>query len=89
MYKREDTSDLFPIPKKIKHWCGDNVLADRAWEKYGVAFMPDSKIFHYVTQSGKTVPKEKYFSRIVQDVLEYRKYSGNNVDAILKTFFSS
>ena len=80
MFKAEDRDKLFPIPDNIKHWCGDNIIADRAQSLGGTSFVKQSVFYHYVSKSGATVKKQDYLKRIKKDVDEYEKMSGNNMD---------
>lgn len=82
MFKKEDVSKLFPIPSQIKHWCGDNWLADHANDVRGVKFaspQDKSTIKHFVTRSGATLDPFKYKTRILRDVEEYERVSDRNM----------
>lgn len=82
MFRKKDFGRLFPIPKEIKHWCGDNVIADRASKFGGVIFTSLAQIYHYVTQSGKRMEKSAYTERICADVLAYEKWSGKDMSYV-------
>lgn len=84
MLRKADVYKLFPIPSQIKHWCGDNVLADRAEQLNGVHWSNNACIYHYLTQSGKRLPKNKYLKRVIADVLAYQRYSGKSMKPVLK-----
>lgn len=88
MFKKSDVHKLFPIPAEIKHWCGDNWLADRA-ERWGkVVFCPDAKIKHFISQSAATVPKEEFRVRILEDLDAYEKISGRDM-SLIRSMLSS
>lgn len=82
MFRADDKDKLFPIPPQIKHWCGDNVIADRARELNGTYFNPNVIITHLVSQSARTIPQAKYNERIKEDLKQYGILSGRNLDFI-------
>lgn len=82
MYKKEDIKDLFPIPPELKHWCGDNWLADRANGRGGVGFDHSATFKHFVTRSGSTVDPEVYHNRVLQDIEAYERISDRNMKKI-------
>lgn len=86
MFRKSDVPALFPIPEEIVHWCGDNVLADRAEKMGGVVFVRDAQIYHYVTQSGKRMDQSEYTQRVFKDVLAYEKWSGKDMECVKKNF---
>lgn len=86
MLRESDTAKIFPIPDQIKHWCGDNWIADQAEKMDGVSFVKNAQIFHYGTVSGKRMDQSTYSRRIYQDILAYEKLSGSNVDSLKKLF---
>lgn len=86
MFRKSDVAKLFPIPSEIKHWCGDNVLADRAEKFNGVVFAKKSIIYHHLTQSGQKLPKTKYTNRTYKDILLYEYWSGKNMDHLKSRF---
>lgn len=87
MFRKADVPMLFPIPPEIKHWCGDNLLADRATEKGGgVVYAKKAQIYHYVTQAGNRVKRSKITNRTYQDILAYEKYTGKNCEWLKATF---
>lgn len=86
MFRKSDVPKLFPIPKQIKHWCGDNVLANRADKMGGVVFTSKAVIYHYGTQAGKRLPRTKYTNRIYKDLVEYEKWSGKSMKIIKMRF---
>jgi glycosyltransferase involved in cell wall biosynthesis len=86
MLRKSNIKELFPIPKNIVHWCGDNVLADRAEKMRGVLFTPLSETFHQVMYSSRKVDKNKFRERVEKDLKAYEKWSGKNMDFIRATF---
>ena len=87
MLKKEDLDKIFPIPDKIKHWCGDNWIADRVAELKGVGFAKCVKITHQVEASARTLPIRKYANRIYKDILAYQKLSGKDMSWSLDSVF--
>jgi glycosyltransferase involved in cell wall biosynthesis len=85
MFKKSDRKYLFPIPSQLKHWCGDNWIADRANERMGVGFSLDATIIHDVSASGKTVDRSVYKERVLKDLEEYEKLSGRDMSPIRNT----
>lgn len=83
MFKTTDRSFLFPIPKILIHYCGDNVLADRANEANGVNFSSDAIITHAITRSGATIDRKLYFEVTYNDVLNYQTMSKRDMKPIL------
>lgn len=86
MFRRKDVDALFPIPEQIKHWCGDNWLADKANALGGVAYARKAQIYHHITQSGKRVAVSKLSNRTYQDLLEYEKLTGKDMSWIKNRF---
>lgn len=86
MFRKEDVPKLFPIPSNIKHWCGDNVLADRANKMGGVIFINKTTIFHYGSQSSNRLNMTVLTDRVYQDLLAYEKFSGNDMIDFRKRF---
>lgn len=84
MFKAQDKNKLFPIPPQIKHWCGDNVIADRANQIQGVKFTK-AVIKHSPSQSAKTVKPSVYRARILADVEAYERLSDRNMKLIKDT----
>jgi len=84
MFKAKDVDKLFPIPEQIRHWCGDNVIADRCLKcKGNVAFNPSVIITHGVTKSsefskGQEVERKEYWGRVLKDIDEYIKIAHKN-----------
>lgn len=85
MFRKSDYKKLFPIPSEIKHWCGDNVIADRAEALGGVVFVKKAIIFHHITVSGRRMKPSKYQRRIMKDVIAYEKLSGRDMSKIKKS----
>ncbi|RLD75971.1 MAG: hypothetical protein DRJ15_16155 [Bacteroidetes bacterium] len=88
MFKNKDVEDLFPIPAELKHWCGDNFLADRANEMDGVGFAKESTIRHYYSKSGVTIAPEIFNERVAEDVQNYEELSGRDMSLIRNMFAS-
>lgn len=88
MFKKEDVHRLFPIPQNIKHWCGDNILADRANGMQGVVFT-DVIIKHFITRSGRTIDSHTFYNRVLQDVEAYEKLSDRNMKDIKDRLFTN
>lgn len=86
MFRKSDVPKLFPIPEELKHWCGDNWLADKANALGGVVYAKKAQIYHYVTQSGSRVKMSKIAERTYKDVLAYEKLTGKDMSWIKKTF---
>lgn len=86
MFRKSDVPKLFPIPEQIKHWCGDNLIADRANYHGGVIYAKKAQIYHYITQSGKRVQSSKLLKRTYKDVLEYEKLTGRDMSWLKETF---
>ncbi len=81
MFKAEDKDKLFPIPEELKHWCGDNWIADQAEKLNGVKFIELATIYHYMTQSGKSVDRKRYVERVNKDLDNYQKLTGKDMRA--------
>jgi glycosyltransferase involved in cell wall biosynthesis len=86
MFKKQDADKLFPIPAELKHWCGDNWVADRAEELEGVKFVKLATIYHYMTRSGKEVDKRVYFKTVAKDLVNYQKLSGRDMSSFISRF---
>jgi GT2 family glycosyltransferase len=86
MFRKENVPNLFPIPSNIKHWCGDNVLADRANKMGGVIFINKTTIFHYGSKSSNRLNMTVLTDRVYQDLLAYEKWSGNDMLPFRKRF---
>jgi glycosyltransferase involved in cell wall biosynthesis len=82
MFKMEDVNKLFPIPFNLKHWCGDNWLADMANSVRGVKFAHDSTFKHFSSRSAITIPREQYVNRVMTDLDEYEKLSDRSMEPI-------
>lgn len=87
MFKKADYSKLFPIPQSLKHWCGDNWLADGANQILGVKFVDGSTIKHFGSVSSKTLPQELYMRRILQDMEQYEHISDKSLRPIKEELF--
>jgi glycosyltransferase involved in cell wall biosynthesis len=85
MFRKSDVPKLFPIPDEIKHWCGDNVLSDRAEKMDGVCFVKDAIIHHYLTQAGKRMDRKVYTDRITKDIVAYENWSGKSMKHVKDT----
>jgi len=83
MFKRSDLHSLFPIPPYLVHYCGDNVLADRAKALDGVSFSADCFIEHAVSQSGKLIDRKLYNEITRRDVERYQDYFDRDMSDIL------
>jgi glycosyltransferase involved in cell wall biosynthesis len=88
MFKKSDVPHLFPIPDEIKHWCGDNWIADKANELQGVKFVDKATIYHYTTRSGAIVKPQDYTDRIRKDIEAYEQLSGKDMDWLKTKVFS-
>jgi glycosyltransferase involved in cell wall biosynthesis len=86
MIHNKDKEKIFPIPEKIKHWCGDNVIADRIKEIGSVGWS-DLVITHQLTQSGRTIHPKVYAQRVREDVDEYESWSKRNMDWLREIAF--
>lgn len=86
LVRRADIPKLFPIPKELKHWCGDNWLADRAREMDGVVFASQAVCHHYISQSSNKVKPLDLQKRTYLDILHYEKLSGRNLNFIKRRF---
>jgi glycosyltransferase involved in cell wall biosynthesis len=84
VFRKIDVPKLFPIPRQIKHWCGDNVLADRGLKLGGSVFMKDVVIYHAYSASGRRLPRSRYLKRIQKDIREYQKWSGKKLKYLQK-----
>ena len=90
MFRRQETKKFFPIPENLVHWCGDNYIADRAWEKgKGVTFAAGAIITHYITQSGRLIDPEIYKQTCYKDVIEYQTMSGRDMTKIIEQIMPS
>lgn len=85
MFKAKDKEKLFPIPPRLKHWCGDNWLADIANQLQGVQFIKGVTIKHFISQSAKTIPAQEYKNRILMDLEAYEQMSDRNMTPIKDT----
>jgi glycosyltransferase involved in cell wall biosynthesis len=83
MFKKEDIGKLFPIPPVLKHWCGDNILADRANQVRGVSFCDEAIIQHFASSSAKTIDPTLYKRRILHDLESYHRLSDRNMKVII------
>lgn len=85
MFRRQETKKFFPIPEGLTHWCGDNYIADRAWEKgKGVTFCGGAIITHYITQSGRLIDPEEYKKVCYNDVMQYQLMSGRDMSLVIE-----
>lgn len=82
MFKASQKQEMFPIPQSLKHWCGDNWIADRANQLQKVKFVEGSFIRHAGSVSSKTVKPFEYKTRILQDLDEYEKLSDRRMKII-------
>lgn len=89
MFRRQETKKFFPIPPELKHWCGDNYLADRAAESKGVAFCASAIITHAITQSGKFIERGLYNRTCYWDVVNYQKMSGRDMTEVIRQIMPS
>jgi hypothetical protein len=85
MFRKSDVPKHIPIPDEIKHWCGDNVLSDRAEKMDGVCFVKDAIIHHYLTQAGKRMDRKVYTDRITKDIVVYENWSGKSMKHVKDT----
>jgi glycosyltransferase involved in cell wall biosynthesis len=85
MFKASDKNHLFPIPPQLKHWCGDNWLADIANQIGGVKFVEGAYIKHFASASAKTLPQGEYKQRILLDLEAYEKISDRKMKLIKDT----
>jgi glycosyltransferase involved in cell wall biosynthesis len=86
MFRKSDVPKMFPIPPELKHWCGDNWLADRALDHGGVVFAKKSQIYHFITQSGNRVKFSKIATQTYKDVLAYEKIVKRDMSWLKNTF---
>lgn len=85
MFKKVDVPKMFPIPFELKHWCGDNWLADRANQVMGVKFADPkagSTIKHFISRSSVTLDPDVYKNRVLQDIEIYERISEKDLSAI-------
>lgn len=83
---KDSADEIFPIPEQLKHWCGDSYIADKAEQMGGVIFAKKAVMHHFISQSSKKVPSMELQKRTYQDILEYEKLSGRNMNFIKKGF---
>lgn len=86
MMRKTDADKIFPIPSQIKHWCGDNWIADKAEEMNKTVFAKKAVVHHYISQSSKKVDNSIMQNRTYKDILEYEKLTGKNLEFIKKRF---
>lgn len=84
MFKTADVNKLFPIPPSLKHWCGDNWLADMANSVRGVKFADNSTFKHFYSRSSVTLNREQYVQRVLMDLDSYEQISDRNMNPIRK-----
>jgi GT2 family glycosyltransferase len=89
LFRQSDVKKLFPIPEQIRHWCGDNILADRAEKLKGVVFAKRAIIYHYGSQSSQRLPKGQYKKIIYRDLLTYEKLSGKSMKHLKRRFIKA
>lgn len=85
MFKKADVPKMFPIPFTLKHWCGDNWLADRANQVRGVKFADPkdgSTIKHFISRSSVTLEPSAYKNQVLQDIEEYERISDKDLKVI-------
>jgi len=77
MFRAKDKGKMFPIPSQIKHWCGDNYIADQCLRhKKKVIFTRKVIIAHAITKStnfNDDGEKKQYWTRVLTDLKEYMK----------------
>lgn len=86
MFRKSDVSGLFPIPSDMKHWCGDNWLADRAAAMGGTVFARKAEIFHWISQSSNRIRSSVLLNREYKDILAYERLSKKNMQFIKAQF---
>lgn len=86
LVRKSDVPVLFPIPAQIKHWCGDNWLADQAEKQGGVVFAKKAVVHHLISQSSKKIPSLKLQIRTYKDILAYEKLTGKSLKFIKANF---
>lgn len=85
MFKKVDQHSMFPIPPELKHWCGDNWIADRANEIRGVKFADKAFIKHGISASASTLRPFDYKVRILADLEAYEHISDRDMKPIKDT----
>lgn len=86
LMSKEDVDKIFPIPEQLKHWCGDSYIADKAEKMGGTIFAKKAIIHHLISQSSRKVPSLELQKRTYEDIIEYEKISGRNMDFIKSRF---
>jgi len=83
MLSREFADKVFPLPKQLVHWCGDNVIS-----QYARNFMYDIRviIYHHISKSGEKVPQKDFWLMVQNDVKEYKKlYPSDDISPVENT----
>lgn len=83
MLSREFADKVFPIPKQLTHWCGDNFISQHARN-----FMYDIRvvIYHHISKSGEKVPQKDFWLMVQKDVKEYKKlYPSDDISPVENT----
>ena len=86
MMRKSDVPFIFPIPKQIKHWCGDNWISDKSESMNGTVFAKKAVINHLISQSSNTLKPSVLQNRTYKDIIEYEKLSGNKLNFIKSRF---
>jgi glycosyltransferase involved in cell wall biosynthesis len=86
LMRKSDVPKIFPIPEPIKHWCGDNWIADKSEGMNGTVFVKKAVVYHYITQSGGRMNATKLSERCYKDILAYEKVSGKDMGWLKSRF---
>lgn len=79
MMSKELMKRIFPIPKTLVHWFGDNWIA-RGAKSY--VYERKVNVYHYISKSGEKVDQLKFWNMVYQDCFEYEKLTGEPVEPI-------
>jgi glycosyltransferase involved in cell wall biosynthesis len=79
MMSKELAKRVFPIPKQLTHWFGDNWIARGA-----KSYCYDRKVvvYHYISKSGEKVDQLRFWNIVYNDCLEYEKLTKDYIEPI-------
>jgi glycosyltransferase involved in cell wall biosynthesis len=70
MMSRRFVDRVFPIPKKLIHWFGDNYISQKLKDwLYDIRVV----IKHYISQSARTMKMQDFWGMVYKDSQEYKK----------------
>lgn len=79
MMSKDLVKRVFPIPKQLIHWFGDNWIALGA-KSY--SYERKVVVYHYISKSGEKVDQLKFWNIVYNDCLEYEKLTKENIEPI-------